>query len=93
MDYVLIIHEVDDYPEWKRGFDNAAGLRKDAGELEYQVLQYDGAANQVVHFSKWLSHAKAKSFFESAEVQKIRDELGVKKPTFIYLNQTDAGVL
>lgn len=93
MDYVLIIHEVGDYPEWKRGFDSAAGLRKDAGELEYQVLQYDGDANQVVHFSKWLSHAKAKSFFESAEVQKIRDELGVKKPTFIYLNQTDAGVL
>lgn len=93
MNYVLIIHEVDDYSKWKRGFDNAAGLRKDAGELKYQVLQYDGEDNRVVHFSQWQSHAEAKLFFESEEVQKIRDELGVKTPTFIYLNQSESGVL
>ena len=84
MGYVLIIHEVDDYSEWKHGFDNAAGLRKDADELEYQILQYDGDANRVVHFSKLQSHTKAKLFFESEEVQRIRDELGVKMPTFVY---------
>jgi quinol monooxygenase YgiN len=68
-------------------------LRKSAGELEYQVLQYDGEANRVVHFSKWQSHAKAKLFFELGEIQKIRNELGVKKPTFTYLNQTESGEL
>lgn len=93
MDYVLIIHEVENYLEWKRGFDNAAGLRKGAGELEYQVLRYQENENQVVHLSKWQSHAKAKLFFESKKVQEIRDKLGVKKPTFIYLNQTESGVL
>jgi quinol monooxygenase YgiN len=93
MGYVLIIHEVEDYQEWKRGFDSAAELRKGAGELEYQVLQYDGELNRVVHFSKWESHSRAKFFFESEEVQKIRDELGVKRPEFIYLNQTESGIL
>ncbi|MCX2981404.1 antibiotic biosynthesis monooxygenase [Halieaceae bacterium IMCC14734] len=93
MDYVLITHEVENYAEWKRGFDHAADLRKAAGEVNYQVLQYQGDANRVVHFSGWQSHAQARSFFESAEVQKIRDELGVKQPTFIYLNQTESGVL
>ncbi len=93
MEYVLIIHEVGDYSEWKLGFDNASALRKEAGELDYQVLQYEGDPNRVVHYSKWQSHEKAKIFFESEKVQKIRKQLGVKKPTFIYLTQTEAGTL
>ena len=93
MDYVLIIHNVKDYAEWKKGFDGAAALRKDAGELEYQVLQDEREPNRVVHFSIWQSHLQARSFFESEHVQKIREDLGVEKPEFIYLNQTASGVL
>ena len=29
MEYVLIIHEVEDYDAWKEIFDNAASIRKD----------------------------------------------------------------
>lgn len=93
MGYVLIIHEVNDFSEWKIGFDRAASLRKDAGELEYQVLQFENDANRVVHYSKWQSLEKAKEFFESDEVQKIREKLGVKKPEFIYLKQNESGIL
>ena len=49
--YVLILHEVADYPAWKVIFDNAAGIRKAAGEISYQVLKYDTDANRIVHFS------------------------------------------
>jgi len=35
MDYVLIIHAVKDYAAWKVVFDDAAGIRKDAGELSF----------------------------------------------------------
>ena len=93
MAYVLIVHDVDDYQAWKCGFDRAAALRAEAGELEYQVLQSEDDTNRVVHFSKWQSHSKAKAFFESEKVQEIRNELGVKEPTFIYLNQIESGVL
>lgn len=31
MEHVLIIHAVKDYLAWKRVFDNAASLRKEAG--------------------------------------------------------------
>ena len=41
MQHVLIIHEVADYPAWKKVFDGAAGIRKDAGERSYQVLKYE----------------------------------------------------
>ncbi len=93
MYYVLITHTVDDYQQWKHGFDGAAELRKQAGELEYHVLQDSVDPNRIVHYSKWQSLDKAKNFFESDQVQKIRDELGVKKPTFIYLNHLESGVL
>ena len=93
MQYVLIIHEVDSYPEWQKGFDRAAVLRKEAGEIEYQVLKYENENNKIVHFSKWVSLEKAKAFFESEEVAEIRRKLGVKMPEFIYLDELEKGVL
>nr|WP_315430232.1 antibiotic biosynthesis monooxygenase [uncultured Albidiferax sp.] len=93
MQHVLIIHEVQDYNAWKKVFDAAAGIRKDAGERSYQVLRYDSDANQIVHFSRWTSLADARTFFESPRLVQIRKEAGVKAPEFIYLEQLEAGVL
>jgi len=93
MYYVLIIHEVEDYAAWKIIFDQAAGIRKAAGERSYQVLNYENEPNKVVHFSVWTSLAAAKAFFESPALVKIRQEAGVKAPDFIYLDQLEAGTL
>jgi heme-degrading monooxygenase HmoA len=93
MAYVLIIHEVEDYKAWKKIFDDAAQIRKSAGEQSYQVLKLDNDANKIVHFSKWASLSNAKVFFESAELVEIRKQAGVKAPEFIYLEQLEAGVL
>ena len=93
MPYVLIIHEVEDYPAWKKVFDHAAGIRKEAGERSYQVLKYQDNPNKIVHFSAWTSIADAKAFFESPKLVKIRAEAGVKSPDFIYLDQLEAGTL
>ena len=41
MQHVLIIHEVADYPAWKKIFDQAADIRREAGERSYQVLKYE----------------------------------------------------
>ncbi len=93
MPYVLIIHEVADYPAWKKIFDRAADLRWRAGERSYQVLKYDTDANKIVHFSVWTSLDDARRFFESPQLVQIRIEAGVKAPEFIYLEQLEAGVL
>ncbi len=93
MQYVLIIHEVADYPAWKKVFDNAAGIRKAAGERSYQVLKYQSDANKIVHFSQWTSIADARAFFESPKLVQIRKDAGVKSPDFIYLAQLEAGTL
>jgi quinol monooxygenase YgiN len=93
MPYVLIIHEVADYLQWKSIFDDAADLRREAGERAYQVLRFDRNPNKVVHFSSWTSSDNAKRFFESPLLISIRAEAGVKSPEFIYLEQLDAGIL
>lgn len=93
MQYVLILHEVADYPAWKKVFDAAAGIRKEAGERSYQVFKYENDANRIVHFSVWTSIADAKAFFESPRLVQIRKEAGVKSPEFIYLEQLEAGTL
>jgi quinol monooxygenase YgiN len=93
MEYVLIIHAVKDYEAWKKIFDEAASIRKNAGEQHYQVLRYENNTNKIVHFSKWESIAKAKAFFESPQLVEIRQQAGVEAPEFIYLNQLEEGIL
>lgn len=93
MKYVLIIHEVENYISWKKIFDNASEIRKEAGEISYQVLKYENEPNKIVHFSVWSSLENAKQFFESPKLIEIRKAAGVKSPEFIYLEQLDYGIL
>jgi quinol monooxygenase YgiN len=93
MQYVLIIHEVADYPAWKKVFDGAADIRREAGERSYQVLRYQTDPNRIVHFSMWTSIDGARRFFESPKLVQIRAEAGVKSPEFIYLEQLESGTL
>lgn len=93
MQHVLIIHEVEAYPTWKAVFDKAAGIRKRAGEISYQLLRHDNNANNIVHFSEWSSLENALRFFESPELVEIRKSAGVKAPEFIYLQEIERGVL
>jgi len=93
LQHVLIIHEVAAYAAWKRVFDEAAGLRKQAGEISYQLLRAESDANNIVHFSRWSSLIAARRFFESPELVEIRAKAGVKAPEFIYLTALEQGVL
>ena len=93
MQFVLIIHEVADYAAWKVVFDQAATLRRDAGEVTYQVLKYDTDPNRIVHFSRWRSLAAARDFLESDQLVRIRKQAGVKAPKIIYLEQIESGAL
>jgi quinol monooxygenase YgiN len=93
MPHVLIIHEVADYAAWKIIFDQAAAIRKTAGEISYQLLRYDTDANNIVHFSAWTSIDAARQFFESPELIAIREKAGVKAPEFIYLHEIERKAL
>jgi heme-degrading monooxygenase HmoA len=88
-EFVLIIHEVQDYAHWKSVFDEASSLRRDAGEIEYQLLAFDIDPQRIVHFSRWTSLRAAKAFFHSPELEQIRRDAGVIAPEFIYLSEIE----
>lgn len=91
--YVLIIHEVSNFKAWKQIFDDAAAIRKKAGEISYQILSCETNPGKIVHFSAWLSLNKARRFFESKKLVDIRTKAGVTAPDFIYLEQLEKGFL
>jgi quinol monooxygenase YgiN len=91
--YVLITHDVEDYPKWKAIFDDAAQIRREAGEIEYQLLALENSATRIVHFSRWTSLDAARTFFESPRLVEIRRDAGVVAPEFGYLMQLEAGEL
>lgn len=93
MNYVLIIHDVKDYRSWKKIFDDAAAIRKAAGELNYFVLRDERDENRIVHFSQWASLDNARDFFESPKLAEIRHRAGVDAPQFNYLKCLEIGTL
>ncbi len=93
MPSVLIIHEVADFALWKQAFDAAAGIRRAAGEISYDLLRFAEDANKVVHFSEWASLEAVRGFFQSAEVAEIRRKAGVREPEFCYLERLERGDL
>ena len=74
-------------------FDNAAKIRKEAGERSYQILSHECDPNKIVHLSVWTSAADARAFFESPRLVNIREEADVKAPDFIYLEELATGIL
>jgi len=90
---VLIIHAVADYQAWKQVFDDAADMRREAGERSFRVLREATGPERVVHLSTWTSHADARAFFESPRLEEIRRRAGVHAPDFLYLVELDAGDL
>lgn len=90
---VLINHQVADYQAWKLVFDDAAGTRKEAGEIRFQVLRPEKEPNRLVHFSEWFSTEAAREFFQSPRLVRIREEAGVVAPEFVYLEELESGTL
>lgn len=93
MQHVLIIHEVADYQAWKKIFDEAAFIRREAGERTFRVLKFENNPRKIVHFSGWTSILDAKAFFESPQLVDLRKKAGVKAPEFIYLDLVEEGNL
>jgi heme-degrading monooxygenase HmoA len=93
MHYVLIIHAVQDYAAWKKVFDGAEAMRKQAGEEAYHLLRDERDTNRIVHVSRWSSLANARAFFESKELIEIRRQAGVHAPDFLYLDHVERRTL
>ena len=85
--YMLVRHQVRDFPEWKRGYDAHLPKRVEAGLTEKYLLRGADDPNQLVLMFEAQDLNRAKAFAESAELKETMQKVGVvDKPDIYFLN-------
>lgn len=74
---ILIRHTVEDFEQWKPGFDDHDSTRKEYGQLGYQLYKGSEDPNEVVALLYWDSVENAQRFIEESDLTEVMEEVGV----------------
>lgn len=86
MQYVLVIHKVEDYEKWKPIYDENTDARRDNGSKGAHVLRNADNPNEVVILFEWDSLDNARKFYESKGLRDKMQSAGVMgKPEIRFL--------
>ena len=77
MAHTLITHEVTDFTQWKRTFDEAEELRSRSGEQHWQVFQDWDNPKRVTVLTRFQNLEQAQKFLQSEEFRAKIEEAGV----------------
>ena len=84
MNYVLIRHQVADFPSWKVTYDAHSTARAAAGLKEERLLHNVDHKNEVVLLFSASDLKKAKEFAASADLRKAMQVAGVTDAPDVY---------
>jgi len=88
MIYLLIQHEVADYPVWKAAFDSALDWRTKNGERGCRIFRGVQNPNDLTLLFEWENFEKARLFIASDELKTRMASAGVKTtPRIDYLTE------
>lgn len=88
---ILIRHTVEDFEQWKAGFDDHDSTRTEFGQLGYQLYQGSGNPNEVVVLLYWDSAENAVRFMEESDLAEVMEEAGVVgEPEIQFLDEVEA---
>jgi hypothetical protein len=88
MIYLLIHHEVADYPKWKSVFDSSLDWRSRHGERNCRIFRGVQNPNELTLLFEWESFEKAHEFIGSEELKTRMATAGVKStPRVEYLTE------
>lgn len=90
MTYLLAIHKVADFSQWKKGYEASLTARQEAGLKERYLLRSTEDPNQVIMLHEVEDLPKAQAFTHSAELRERMQQSGVLGETTGYF-ATDAG--
>lgn len=77
---VLVDHTVASFDAWKPHFDAHAGARAEASVVAHHLNRGDDEPNRVILFLLYKDPARAKAFFESADLRAVMQKAGVTGP-------------
>ena len=88
MIYLLVHHEIADYPAWKSAFDSSFDWRTKHGERNCRIFRGVQNANELTLLFEWESFEKAHAFIGSDELKGRMAKAGVKStPRVEYLTE------
>jgi hypothetical protein len=88
MIYLLVHHEVADYPAWKVVFDSSLDWRTKQGERNCRIFRGVQNPNELTLMFEWESFEKAQAFIGSDELKTRMANAGVKSaPRVEYLTE------
>ena len=88
MIYLLVHHEVADYPKWKAAFDSALDWRTKNGERNSRIFRGVQNPNELTLLFEWENFEKAHAFMSSDELKTRMASAGVKTtPRVEYLTE------
>ena len=77
MTYLLVIHKVADFTNWKKGYDDSLAARQQAGLKERYLLRNVDDANEVILLHEAEDLQKAKEFVSSPDLREMMQQSGV----------------
>jgi hypothetical protein len=84
VNYVLIRHQVADFPSWKQAYDAHGTARNAAGLKEERLLHNVDKKNEVVLLFSASDLKKAKEFANSADLRQAMQVAGVTEAPDIF---------
>jgi len=88
MIYLLVHHEVADYPAWKAVFDSSLDWRTRNGERSCRIFRGVQNPNELTLLFEWENFDKARAFMASDELKSRMSKAGVKTtPQVEYLTE------
>jgi hypothetical protein len=86
MNYLLVHHRVQNFPQWKVLYDEHLPTRQQAGVKEVHLWHGSEDPNDVTLLFETSDPSKAKAFAESDNLREIMAKAGViGKPDVVYL--------
>lgn len=88
MPYTLTRMTVEDFPHWRRAFEENADAREEAGSRGGHLFRGDDDHAEIVVFLAWDDLGDAREYFESDAVREEREAGEVAgEPEVLYLEE------
>ncbi len=90
--HMHVAFRVQDYEQWKAGYDESVELRKASGEVSYKILRSVEDPNVVTVMSEQRSAEQVQAFLDSPDLKERMTAAGVvEMGKMLILEETASG--
>lgn len=88
MAQLYVHHKVEDYPKWRKVFDDMEKTRRSMGETGFRVYHTASNPNEIVIITDWASADKARAYSQLPDLKQAMQNGGViSQPEVLILEE------